>query len=132
MFEPAIGACVEQNLTLTLSDMDETLRADKGWVRYSNQGQEFVYEYCVKDSDIRIKVQSGICVRSKKMDYPGLDAIRVFAILYIEARGNRKKMVRGLCKSRIVRPGGDWKTRLKRAYEDTLSDARGRAPRSVH
>lgn len=128
MFEPGVA---ESDLALTLSDLDGVLKDEKGWVRYDNQGHEYVYEYCVKNSDIRIKVLSGVSVRSQEMDVPGLDCIRVFAILYSEASGNRKKSVKGLCPARKVMPGGDWKTRLKRVYEETLKDALRKAPRVV-
>ncbi len=126
MFEPSIGA---SNLHLTRSDLDEVLKADKGWTRYSNQGYEYVYEYCVPSTSIRIRVQSGVSIQTGSMDVPGLDAMRMFAISYNKRNGQGKAIVRGLCKAVIVRPAPGWQERLKGAYREVLRKAKGLAVR---
>lgn len=103
---------------ISLEQMDEVFRADKGWTRYENQGWEYVYEYCVPNSVIRIKVGSGIAVAGA---VNRCKPIRMFAIGYEKTP---KKNVWGLCKSVSIKPTEGWKDRVKQRYTEVLNVAR--------
>lgn len=105
-------------IKITKAEMDAFFRADKGWVCYDNQGWEYVYEFCVPDSIIRIRVGSGI---STGKDHRSRDnTIRVYAIGY----ETKPKYVFGLCKSLPVKPSLGWQDRIKARYKEALDRAR--------
>lgn len=112
-----------RQLELTRAQMDKIFRAEKGWKRHNNQGWEYVYEYCVPKTYIRIKVSSSVSVYDDKTQPIGTDVIRIYAILYKEATGNTLKQVSGLCKSISVERTAGWEDRVKDAYKKVLAIA---------
>lgn len=127
--EPACSH-VSKYQSVSVADLDALLKIEKGWVRYHNQGQDYVYEYCVPSSDIRIKVQSGVNIKTGTMEVPGFDAIKIYAILYIPAQGKNQKSVRGLCKSVRILTTEGWQERVKTVYKEVLSESRKVADRT--
>ncbi len=131
MLEPAF-VHVNSYEGITLAQMDAVLKPDKGWVRYNNQGREYVYEFCVPNSNIRIKVMSGIDVKCGRMDVPGLDQIRMYAILYKPAAAGKSKAVYGLCRAMRIGTGKGWEERLKQMYVQVLQLAKKNEKRPRH
>lgn len=123
MLEPAFTH-IGVHEGITLAQMDAVLKPEKGWTRYNNQGREYVYEYCVPNSNIRIKVNSGIDVKQGTMDVPGLDSIRMYAIRYVPALSGGAKQVVGLCKAMRTKTGKGWEDRLRKMYVDVLQIAK--------
>ena len=119
MLEPAFTH-VGSHQCITLAQMDAVLKPEKGWTRYNSQGREYVYEYCVPNSSIRIKVMSGIDVKIGTMDVPGLDSIRMYAIRYVPALNGKPKQVLGLCKAIRTKTGKGWEDRLRQMYAEVL------------
>ncbi len=106
-------------IKITKAQMDALFRADKGWTCYNDQGWEYVYEYCVPDSIIRIRVASGV---NTGMGHPSRDStIRVIAIGY---ETKPQKYVFGLCKGLPVKPSLGWENRIKERYKEALTRAR--------
>ena len=105
-------------IKITKAQMDALFRADKGWTCHNNQGWEYVYEYCVPDSVIRIRVASGISTGKERRSRD--NTIRVIAIGY----ETKPKCVYGLCKGLPVKPSLGWENRVKERYKEALDRAR--------
>jgi ribosomal protein L37E len=109
---------------LNVSDFDKVFKSEKGWTRYDNQARDYVYEYCLPGTFIRIKVHSGVNILTNSVQLDGLDSIRIFAILYVPESAKRKKMVRGLVKAKIVRITEGWETKVREKYVQVLEEAK--------
>jgi len=106
---------------VTLAEMDAVFRADKGWIRYDNQGYEHVYQYRVPYTHILVKVNSSINVHTGKSRPVGTDVIAMYSILYVEANQRGPKKVSGLCKSIVIERTTGWEERVKETYKKILA-----------
>jgi len=107
-----------QYTAISLAEMDNALRADKGWTRsVQGRAREHVYSYTLKgDSGIQIKVWSSIHVDNSQARGVGRDAIRVCAV-----RGNF-----GYIKSTRVHRVGGWRNNLRNRVMSVIREAKER------
>jgi len=104
---------------ITLEEMSDVLKADKGWAQVDSSAKEFVYEWSIPSLDgVVIKVYTSIHKKDGIGRRKGGDAIRVCAV--------DTKRDRGLVKSRRVHRTQGWRDNLKSRVMDTLKVAKER------
>ena len=107
---------------ITIQEMREFLKSEKGWVERAPEGQEIYFEW--KTSGCIVKVFSSIPSKSSMgMHYvcrkKGTDAIRV-VLLYV----NKKNKVVVLGKYPRVTRQQNWRTHLKKRIMEAYVEAR--------
>jgi hypothetical protein len=108
---------------ITKEEMDEKLRADKGWI-VNTSGNEFVYDFHLAKIPVILKVASSIRCDDGRSRNKGADAIRVYAVVKDSMDRKNYKVVRGLLKSRRVYRVEGWRNNLQRAVLETLVKAK--------
>lgn len=101
---------------ITLEDMKDVLRADKGWkLVIEPNSKEYLFDFPLSNSPhIVVKVYSGITFDGNSRGC-GKDAIRVFAVDI----KNRK----GYIKTKRVYRIGNWETNLRKAVTKCFNQA---------
>ena len=105
---------------VTLDQMQDVLKADKGWKVIDCSGKEHVFEWNVPSRNgIVIRVYTSIHKDTSVGRRKGGDAIRVCAVNTIKDRG--------LVKSRRVHRTQGWRDNLRSRVMDTLKLAKERS-----
>jgi hypothetical protein len=105
---------------VTLDEMNDVLKASKGWVQVDGSAREYVYEWKVPQCHgVVIRVYTSIHKDTAVGRRKGGDAIRVCAVNTVKDRG--------LVKSRRVHRTQGWRENLKSRVLDTLALAKERA-----
>jgi hypothetical protein len=105
---------------VTLDQMQDVLKASKGWKQVDCSAREFVYEWKVPQRNgVVIRVYTSIHKDTSVGRRKGGDAIRVCAV-----DTNRD---RGLVKSRRVHRTQGWRDNLRSRVMDTLTLAKERS-----
>ena len=108
---------------VTLEDIENVLRADKGWSVVVEPGtREIVFEFPLTTSPhIVIRVCSGIMPISNNSRGCGKDAIRIFAI--------NKHTGKGWISTKRINRIGTWEKNLRKAITNCFNEAKNRRDR---
>ncbi len=107
---------------ITKEEMDNKLKADKGW-RVERSGNEHIYDFHLKKMPVIIKVASSIRIDTGRGRNKGSDAIRVYAVVK-DGLDVKAKITRGLLKSRRVYRTTGWQDRLEKLVIDVMHQAK--------
>ncbi len=109
-------------IKITKNEMDERLKADKGWF-CEKSGNEYVYDFHLSKIPVIIKVMSSISVDDNKVENRGSDTIRVFAVVKNTTRSKRYKIISGLTRSVKVNRTVNWSRNIEIAVIGTMQKA---------
>ena len=112
---------MERFIFITLKEMDEFLKKEKGWFR-SRSGNEWIYDFHMKKIPVIIKVASSIRIDTERSRNKGSDAIRVFAVIK-EGLGEKDKITKGLLKASRVYRTINWQDNLEKLIINKLDQA---------
>jgi len=115
---------IKRTVDITKSEMDNLLRSEKGWI-CNKSGNEYIYDFHLKNYPIIIKVASSVMVDIYNRPNKGSDCIHVFAVCK-KGLEVKSPIIGGILssKKRVVLKTTGWQNRLKEKVNSAIKVAK--------